>query len=175
MKPETSKSRPFVFLLVVVLLYVVALLVCPERAASAFAFGLKMLTKLAPVLVLVFFLMFVANYFIKPSWIKNHVGHDSGIKGVLVSITAGIISMGPIYVWYGMLHDFRKKGMRPAFTAMFLYSRSIKLPLLPLMVHYFGIIYTVVLLCYMTLFAALNGFFTEWLAPEKKARMRAND
>ncbi|MEJ2315938.1 MAG: hypothetical protein P8Y83_03140 [Gammaproteobacteria bacterium] len=47
--------------------------------------------------------------------------------------------------------------MRPALVAVFLYSRAIKLPLLPLMIHYFGLAYTLLLIAYLLLFSLLNG------------------
>ena len=167
-KKQQLKATNFIFPAIVAVFHGLALLLAPERAVNALTFGLKMLPRLAPVLILVFFLMFLSNLFIKPNWIRNHVGHDSGMKGFLIAIVCGIISMGPIYAWYGMLKDFHKKGMRSALVAAFLYSRSVKLPLLPLMVYYFGTVYTIVLSFYMILFSAVNGLFTEWLTDGKK-------
>lgn len=151
------------FLAVVVALYGLFFLVDPAKTGLAFSFGLKVLAKLWPVLMVVFFLIFVVNLLVKPSWIRRHVGHDSGAKGVWVALLGGIISMGPVYIWYAMLRDFQKKGMRPALIAVFLYGRSVKLPLLPLMAFYFGITYTVVLTLYMVVFSVLSGLCTEWL------------
>ena len=168
---QQSAISIFIFLSVVTALYGLAFLSAPERSMSALLFGLKILARLGPVLLLVFFLMFLTNLFIKPSWIRQHLGHDSAIKGFLVAIVGGIISMGPVYVWYGMLKDFHEKGMRPALIAVFLYSRSVKLPLLPLMVYYFGLAYTVILSFYMILFSVVNGILTEWLTPEKKGNV----
>ena len=151
------------FLLVVVSLYAIFFLVAPEKTAIAFSFGLKVLAKIWLVLIFVFFLIFIVNLLVKPSWIKKHLGHDSGLKGLLVALVSGIISMGPIYIWYGLLDDFHKKGMRPALMAIFLYGRGIKIPLLPLLAFYFGTPYTVVLTGYMVIFAVLSGLWTEWL------------
>ncbi|MCP4994325.1 MAG: hypothetical protein GY934_11155 [Gammaproteobacteria bacterium] len=54
--------------------------------------------------------------------------------------------------------------MRTALIAVFLYNRGIKLPLLPLMVHYFGMAFTLVLATYLTLFSLLNGLIMERIA-----------
>ncbi len=59
--------------------------------------------------------------------------------------------------------------MRPALLATFLYARSIKLPWLPLMIHYFGLSYTVVFSFYIMLFSPLNGYLTEFLLADKSA------
>jgi hypothetical protein len=89
------------------------------------------------------------------------MGRDSGLRGWSLAIVGGILSVGPIYAWYALLRDLRTKGMRTALIAVFLYNRGIKLPLLPLMIHYFGLAYTLVLAIYMTLFSLLNGILVE--------------
>ena len=161
---KESLTGILLFLLVVVGFYVLAFLLAPERAIIALQFGLKMLYKLLPVLGFVFFLMFLTNLFIKPSWVKKHVGHDSGLKGLLISVVGGILSMGPIYAWYGILKELQSQGMRTALIASFLYSRSVKIALLPLMIHYFGLTYTLVLCFYLIIFSVFNGLLTERLS-----------
>jgi hypothetical protein len=51
--------------------------------------------------------------------------------------------------------------------ATFLYSRAVKLPLLPLMIHYFGFTYTLVLCIYLVIFAVINGILVEKLLPQE--------
>jgi len=153
----------FLFLLIVIGCYVLFSIISPARTLTAFKFGTKLLTQLTPVILLVFTLIFVINLFIKPNWIQKHVGHDSGLKGMATAMISGIIAMGPIYIWYSLLKDFQQKGMKPSLIAIFFYSRSVKIPLLPLMIHYFGPAYTFVLTFYMLLFSLPNGLLTEWL------------
>ena len=66
-----------------------------------------------------------------------------------------------------MLSELKKKGMRTALIATFLYSRAVKLPLLPLMVHYFGAIYTLVLCLYLIIFSVVSGILVEKLTKQK--------
>ncbi len=167
-----AQKRPavwskFLFLAVVVVLYAILFLVEPGKAGAAVSFGLKVLAKLWPVLIFVFFLMFVVELLVKPSWIRRHVGQGSGVKGFWVALVGGVVSMGPVYIWYTMLRDFQEKGMRPALVAVFFYGRGVKIPLLPLMAFYFGATYTVILTVYMLAFAVLTGFCTEWLVARK--------
>jgi len=42
-----------------------------------------------------------------------------------------------------------------------LYSRAVKLPLLPLLVHYFGLGYTMVLVLYLIGFSIIGGLLME--------------
>ena len=156
-----------IFLLVVMCLYALVFLVNTELALNALAFATRLLYRMLPVLLLVFALIFVSNLLVKPGWIRANVGRDSGLRGWAVAVVGGILSVGPIYVWYALLRDLKTKGMRTALIAVFLYNRGIKLPLLPLMIHYFGVAYTLVLATYMTLFSLLSGILVEKIVDRK--------
>ena len=67
------------------------------------------------------------------------------------------------YTWYALLAELRAKGMRTALAAVFLYARAIKLPLLPLLAHYFGLRYMIVLSLFIAAFSILNGRIMEQL------------
>lgn len=169
MKEKSAKSTRsgVIFLLVIVSLYTLTFLVNAKLALNALAFSTNLLHQLLPVLLLVFALMFVSNLLVKPEWIRANVGRDSGLRGWAVAVVGGILSVGPIYVWYALLRDLKTMGMRTALIAVFLYNRGIKLPLLPLMIHYFGITFTLVLAIYMTLFSLLSGVLVEKIVERK--------
>jgi len=160
-KPRKMTRGGNIFLLIVMCLYALAFMVNAELALNALAFSTNLFHQLLPVLLLVFVLIFVSNLLVKPDWIRANMGRDSGLRGWSLAIVGGILSVGPIYAWYALLRDLRTKGMRTALIAVFLYNRGIKLPLLPLMIHYFGLAYTLVLATYMTLFSLLNGILVE--------------
>ena len=86
---------------------------------------------------------------------------EAGKVGWLIAMVAGIVSAGPIYLWYPLLSDLQEKGMRPAFTAVFLYNRAVKIPLLPMMILYFGLKSVIILTLYMMIFSMLNGLIVE--------------
>jgi len=150
-----------IFLLVVSCLYAVAFLVDIKLAQNALTFAARLFYHLLPVLLLILVLIFVSNLLVKPDWVRANVGKGSGIRGWTVAVVGGILSVGPIYAWYALLRDLKAKGMRTALIAVFLYNRGIKLPLLPLMIHYFGMAYTLILAIYMTLFSLLSGILVE--------------
>ncbi len=150
-----------IFLSVVTFLYALAFLVNAERAQDALTFSARLLYQMLPILLLVFALIFISNLLVKPDWIRANLGRDSGLRGWALAVVGGILSVGPIYAWYALLRDLRAKGMRTALIAVFLYNRGIKLPLLPLMIHYFGVTYTLILATYMTLFSLLSGILVE--------------
>lgn len=159
-KKKTARGT-YIFLLSMVIVYLVVFLFAPDRTLVALHFCMGMLKKLLPILALVSGFMFLNNVFVKPGWVKNHVGLDSGLKGVIIAVVGGALSMGPIYVWYGILQDLQKKGMRTSLLASFLYARSVKPQLLPLMIYYFGWLYALVLVFYLVIFSVFNGVITE--------------
>lgn len=166
MSTKKSKKRisgGLLFLLVMIALYVFAFITAPDSAVKALDFAKGLGYQLLPILALVLLLLFLSNLLIRPDWVIKHLGKESGLKGWILAVVGGILSVGPVYVWYALLGDLKAKGMRSGLIATFLYNRGIKLPLLPLMVHYFGLQYTVVLATYLTLFSLLSGLLLEWL------------
>jgi uncharacterized membrane protein YraQ (UPF0718 family) len=146
----------------------VGVLLDPAVARVALASFMDMTRTILPVLGLVFVLMYLAERFLTPARTRSWLGRDSGAKGWLLALTAGMLSTGPAYAWYGLLADLRARGMRSALLAVLLYARAIKLPLLPLLAHYFGFAYMLVLSLFIALFALLNGWAMERFFPESE-------
>lgn len=147
----------WLFLLLVLAAYGVTGAIDAEMAGQALGFFAKVMQNVLPILVVVFFLLLAADLLFEPKWIKRNLGREAGIKGWLLAAVGGVLATGPIYAWYALLQELRAKGMRASLAAVFLYSRAIKLPLLPLMIHYFGTAYTVVLCVYLIVFSIING------------------
>ena len=116
-----------------------------------------MLVQILPALFFIILLMGITNYFVHPKTVSKYVGKDSGIKGWLLAILTGVLSHGPVYAWYPFLRDLRNQGMKSGLVAVFLYNRAIKIPLLPLMVYYFGMPFVVILACYMVIASIVQG------------------
>lgn len=166
-KQRRSGLGGWLFLGIVLLGYGLSFLLSPESAAEAFTFFRRVMLQVFPVLCLVFLLLFITNILLTPSIVKRYLGKEAGFKGWVASVVTGIFSMGPIYAWYTALAYLQQKGMRAAFVATFLYSRAVKIPLLPLMIYYFGPSYTIVLCLYLMVFSVVNGFLTERLMHHK--------
>lgn len=156
------------FLGVVVLIYFIILLVNLKAFMSSLIFFKNILITVLPVLFLIFILMALTNYFVKPKFLIKYLGKNSGIKGWIISIIAGIISSGPIYMWYPLLNDLQKQGVKSGLIATFLYNRAVKIPLLPLLIFYFGIIYSLVLMFVMIIVSVLQGIIIEKIMEVKK-------
>jgi uncharacterized membrane protein YraQ (UPF0718 family) len=156
-------SFQWMFFIIVAIIYLILLFADFNSAKEVFFQFLFLIQKIIPVFALVFVLIFLSNLFLDPKKVLKLVGQSAGIKGWLISIMAGILSTGPIYMWYPLLSDLKEKGMRDCFIAAFLYNRAVKIPLLPMMIYYFGLSFTVVLTFYMILFSIINGFVVDRL------------
>jgi uncharacterized membrane protein YraQ (UPF0718 family) len=160
-KDARSTRGGWWFLAAVAAMYAVCAAIVPDLALRALAHAWQALHNMLPVLALVFALLFMFDLLLNPQRIAQHLGRPGGLRGWLLALAAGILSAGPIYPWYPLLADLRGKGMRPSTAAVFLYARAIKLPLLPLLFHYFGNAYSVTLSLYLAGFALLSGLVME--------------
>lgn len=154
----------WLFLLGVVLLYLVLAPLHPGFVQASYQRFLHMGRELAPVLGLVFLFLWLFNLLGNlQEKAARLTGRDSGTRGWLLAMVMGVLSHGPIYPWYPLLRELMQKGARPALVATFLYARSIKLPWLPVMAHYFGLGYMLVLTLLMLAFSPVHGWLVERL------------
>ena len=72
-----------------------------------------------------------------------------------------------MYAWDPLIEDLRNHGMRDGLTVVFFAARTITIPLLPMMVDYFGLTFTSVLSAYVLLGALFQGLLLEMLKPTK--------
>lgn len=153
----------WIFLTVVLIAYGLMALFNAQLAEDSMTVFIVLLVKVFPALVFVFVLLFCVELLLNPKRVKKYLGQASGIMGWAAAIGAGVLSTGPVYAWYAVLRDLRKKGMKSSLAAAMLYSRAVKLPLLPLLAHYFGVAFTAVLVFYLIFFSIISGLLMEWL------------
>lgn len=146
-----------VFLIFVILICLIIAIINVSSMVSALNIFFSIILKIIPVFILVFILMFILNIFLTSEGVLKYLGKTSGIKGWIISVLGGILSVGPIYMWYPLLKNLRDRGMKYSLISTFLYNRAIKLPLLPLMVFYFGVQFTFLLTLFMVIFSVFNG------------------
>jgi len=157
---EQSKSGWY-FLIGVIILYLIISLINLNYTKNSILFFINLLTTIIPIIFLVFILMTLTNYFISPERLIKYIGREAGIKKYFLIVLGGIISTGPIYMWYPLLSDLHEKGLSYGLIACFLYNRSIKIPLIPLMVFYFNLTYVLILGGVMVLVSIIEIFIVD--------------
>jgi len=156
----------WIMLSITLILYGIIVLSDPSIARDALDKSLNVLKMIIPILLIVFFLMALMNTFIKPKSIAKHLGKTSGFKGWFLALAGGVLSHGSSYIWYPMLSELREHGARDGLIVAFFYARAIKLPWLPVMISYFGIVFTLLLIFYILLGAWMQGFIADKMIPK---------
>ena len=151
------------FLCLVLVLYFFLFFFEPERIMDSLKSSGMMCVKIVPILLVVIAFMGILNFFLNPKSVTKYIGRESGIRGWFWAIVTGILSHGPIYLWYPLLKQLREQGMRNGLAAVFLYNRAIKIPLLPVMIYYFGTKFVIVMLVYMILASLAEGKIIEMM------------
>ncbi|MBW1717295.1 MAG: permease [Deltaproteobacteria bacterium] len=159
-------TRMVLFPAAMLVIYGILFSVMPDRAFFALKSSGNIFLNMLVPLCLVFVLMILLNLFLKPAQIVKFLGKGAGIKGILLSAVAGIISTGPIYAWYPLLRSLREKGAGNSPIAIFLYNRAVKPFLLPVMVGYFGWIYVAILTILTVLGSIAIGYSLSALTRE---------
>ena len=163
MKDSDNSYIAWYFLVVVIILYLITGLLKFDAILPSLQFSLNILINVIPIFILVFIIMVVVNYYITPEAVNKYLGKSSGIKRWVIAIIGGIISTGPIYMWYPMLKELKKKGVNYGFISTFLYNRAIKPPVIPMIIFYFGLSFTIILTFVMIIMSVIQGLIFEKL------------
>jgi len=161
MKQKTKLGFAKYYLFIVLFLYFIIIIIRPSYFIKITSFFFALLLKLLLIFLFVIFLLTLTNYFFDAKKIITHINKKTGFKAWGITIAAGIISSGPIYIWYPLLAELKNKGIRQSLIACFLYNRAIKPALIPMMIFYFGLAYTMILGILMVIFSVLNGLIVE--------------
>ena len=155
------------FLIVIILIYILFFIFKQNVFLSSLDFFSKIILEVIPIFVLVFILMTLSNYFITPKLVIKHL-KEKGMKKWFFVIIGGILSSGPIYMWYPLLADLRNKGLNYGLIACFLYNRAIKIPIIPIMILYFSWQYILILTIIMIFVSIAQGLMLNKLMEGKK-------
>ena len=165
---KNNKNGKWIFLIVVSVIYLSTYFLFQDKFGLISSMFLDLVIKIIPIFIVVFLLMVLINYFIDNKMIKKTMTDKSSHKLWLISIVSGIISMGPIYLWYPIMKELLDKGLKYRYVAAFLYNRGIKLQLLPMLILYFGITYSLTLMIVMAVLSIPQAIIIEKLSTKYK-------
>lgn len=160
-----KKFSDWHFLAIIAIFYFFIFFLDANLFWKSFIFSCKLLLKIIPIFIFIFILMVIVNRYVKNDFILEHM-RGNKIKSWFYVIIGGILSTGPIYMWYPLLKDLRKKGIKNGEIACFLYNRSIKPTYLPLIIFYFGWWYVLILTVMMISASLLQAFIIGKILPE---------
>jgi len=117
----------------------------------------QIIVEVLPVLLVVFAFTFLANLFLKTSQLNQLLIKRPKLIAWFVAVVLGILSAGPIYMWYPLLSELKQQGLKNSLVAVFLYNRAVKIPLMPMIVYYFGWPFLFITTFLMIMFSIING------------------
>jgi uncharacterized membrane protein YraQ (UPF0718 family) len=164
---EREIGGTWYFLSAMILVYIILLFVNSGIFLSSLNLFFDIFSTIIPIFFVVFILMAISNYFITPEISIKYLKRK-GPKKWFFTIIGGILSSGPIYMWYPLLADLKEKGISNGLIACFLYNRSVKIPLIPIMLVYFNWKYVFVLLFIMIFISVIQGIIINKFYEEEK-------
>ncbi len=129
----------------------------PVFIQESFEQFLFLLHQISLSFVFVIIFMYTFNVLISDKLIKKYLHGNVGWKQYLLVALVGVLSTGPIYLWFAYLSRMKEQGLNEGLISLFLYNRAIKLPFIPLMIEYFSVKITVVIVVLVFLFSFLNA------------------
>jgi hypothetical protein len=147
------------FLIAVIAVLALIAIISPPLVQESLLTSLSIFKKMLSSLVLAFIFMFVFNIFVTDKVVKKHLKKDIGIKQCLIVAIIGVLSTGPIYMWYAYLSELKDEGVDQGLISIFLYNRAVKLPLLPIMIDYFSLKVTIIITVLIFIFSFINAIF----------------
>ncbi len=166
---EKLKQLPgsWYFLGAIILVYLLFSIFNQNIYQNSLSFFSELILKIIPIFILIFILMALSNYFITPEFVIKHL-KEKGVKKWFYVIIGGILSSGPIYMWFPLLSDLKNKGLDYGLISCFIYNRAIKIPLLPLAIIYFNWTYIFILTFVMIFVSIIQGILINKLMEVKK-------
>ena len=159
---KSQKSNfPKYFLIFTLTIYMIVAITDINTANKSLNHFFQLITKIAPILLVIYVLLVISDLYLNQQKVKQFTQNFRGIKGWGLSIIGGIISSGPVYVWYPFLANLQKKGIEDKYIISFLYNRAIKIPLIPIMLTVFSIPYIIILFVIMIIGSISQGVITQ--------------
>ena len=146
------------FLMLVVFLYILLYFVDAPKTLDSLKYFFKNSIKILPVFLLVILLTALINYYFPKERIGQMLQGKPRWQTYVFSLLAGIISMGPVFAWYSLLKNLKDKHLEEGTLVTFFYGKSIKLTLLPIMIGFFGQLFSIIFMVYIAIAALLQGF-----------------
>ena len=162
-KKDKQEFKGIALLLFVVVLYIVLSFFQTDEIIKSLKHYGKTILIIIPIFLIVILLTSIINYYFPKEKIATMLQSKSKLTTSLLSLIAGIISHGPIMAWFPLLDSLKEKGVSKGGLVTFFYGRSVKLTLLPVMIGFFGGLYTSIYIFYLAAGAVVQGIIYDWI------------
>lgn len=157
---KKSNKKGGIFLSFMILTYVVLYFYNQEKTAGAIKYSWGIIKEIAPILIIIYIFMILFSFVSEDKIKKSVETSPTYVKYILMSLL-GTLSHGPIFAWYPFLKELDKKGLSKGSIATFLYSRGVKISLLPMLVSFFDLRFVVILTATTIIFSLIEGLLID--------------
>ncbi len=166
MKPTEKSQFGYYFLILILIIYLILSYFNINKFLDSLIYFKTIFIQTIPVLFFVYILLVISDLYLNEKRVKKTISKFSGYKGWLISIIGGIISSGPIYMWYPFLSNLKNKGVKSGFIVAFLYNRAIKFPQIPIMLIVYDIYFITILFSVMIISSIIQGIIVNYFEKE---------
>ena len=136
----------------------------PDRGVSAITSAADYLIEMLLFIPPIFVLVGLLDVWVPRKIVEKHIGPESGIKGVIISILVATAAAGPLYAGFPVVYALLKKGCRMANAVIFLGTwATIKIPMLMMEIKFMGLPFALLRLALTLPAIVLTGYLLEKL------------
>lgn len=150
-------------LLLVALAYGLLVFRSSIQAEQAVLAGAKTFASVILAITTAFLFVGLFQVWVKEEHIINHLGQESGLKGLFLGAGVGTVIHGPLVGVFPLLKSLLDKGARLAVIVAIASTWAIKIPMIPIELKFLGLKFT--LLHQILVFASAipMGLVMEWI------------
>lgn len=168
-----KKNKLLIF---VAIIYVVILIISPDKALKSVGNSVYYLIEMLQVLPVIFLLTVVIEALVPKEMIMQGFGEKSGLKGNLISLLLGSISAGPIYAAFPISKTLLGKGASITNIVIILSSWAvIKLPMLANEAKFLGLNFMIVRWILTVIAIFIMAYITGVIVKKKDMPNEQND
>lgn len=140
-----KKYQSYVFLTVFAVLTAVSFILGFDPGKAIFSNFRQSLIEMITFVPFLFIIVGLFDAWVPREKVQQHIGHDSGAKGIILVVLLAMLQAGPLYGAFPVAYMLFKKGasIRNIFIYLGAFS-SLKIPMVGIEIGYLGIQFTLV-------------------------------
>ncbi len=172
MKKQQNQKFNYKSIIFLGILSIVTLIVIkfsPNNSQKIINTSLEYFIQMATIFPAVLILMGLFSVWVSKDFVMQHLGHQSGIKGIIIAFILGALPTGPMFIAFPMAQGLIKKGASITNIVIFLSAWAcIKLPQELVEIQFLGIKFMLLRLSMSIIFITIMGIIINKLVDSKK-------
>ena len=173
MKAFFKKHRNYVWVAAYVILTVLSFIVGFDPGKAVYTNFTQSFIEMITFVPFLFIIVGLFDVWVPKERIEQHIGRESGIKGIALMVLLAMLQAGPLYGAFPVAYLLYRKGasIRNIFIYLGAFS-SMKIPMIGIEIGYLGIEFSLVrTLVSLPLFIGI-GYLMEWHLKNRRFEIR---